>query len=91
MVANNTALITTFTQNLANQTGAQLELLCIPEGAWLTLRENFIRENGLDQKKPVTEQSMESFIAEAQQASQDPLVVEAEKLFGKDFIEVIED
>ncbi|MER2109152.1 MAG: DNA polymerase III subunit gamma/tau [Solibacillus sp.] len=90
MVADNTALIATFTQNLAGQTGAQLELLCIPEGAWLTLRENFIRDNGLDQKKHA-EASIDSFIEEEQAASQDPLVVEAEKLFGKDFIEVIED
>ena len=34
----------------------------------------------------------ESFIDDAQPlASQDPLVTEAEKLFGKDFVEIIED
>ena len=26
-------------------------MLCIPEGQWLTLREDFIRDNGLNQKK----------------------------------------
>ena len=40
-----------FTQILSTETGTMYEILCIPEKEWLTLRENFIRENGLDQKK----------------------------------------
>ena len=106
MVAENGGLLSTFTQGLFVETGVMFEVLCIPEGQWLTLRENFIRENGLDQKKPQVdsasvdddsnqlqlETEQEPFIDDAQAiASQDPLVVEAENLFGKEFVEVIED
>lgn len=41
---------------------------------------------------PPAEMSEGPFIDDAQPlASQDPLVTEAEKLFGKDFIEIVED
>ncbi len=41
---------------------------------------------------PPAEMPDEPFIDDAQPlASQDPLVTEAEKLFGKDFIEIVED
>ena len=96
MVAENEALISIFTQSLSAETGVLYEVLCIPEGAWLTLRENFIRENGMDQKKQAEvsdDQTVEEpFIDDAQQiASQDPIITEAEKLFGKDFVDVVED
>lgn len=97
MVAENKELTSLFAQILSAEVGTLYEVLCIPEGSWLTLRENFIRSNGLDQKKEQTtdapeEQVEEPFIADTQQlASQDPLVTEAEKMFGKDFVEVVED
>lgn len=97
MVAENKELTSMFAQILSAEVGTLYEVLCIPEGSWLTLRENFIRSNGLDQKKEQTtdapeEQVEEPFIADTQQlASQDPLVTEAEKMFGKDFVEVVED
>ena len=97
MVAENKELTSMFAQILSAEVGTLYEVLCIPEGAWLTLRENFIRNNGLDQKKEQTtdapeQQVEEPFIADTQQlASQDPLVTEAEKMFGKDFVEVVED
>ncbi|WP_107841439.1 DNA polymerase III subunit gamma/tau [Metasolibacillus meyeri] len=95
MVAENRSLLTMFSQTLAAQIGTVYEMLCIPESSWLELRENFIRDNGLNAKK--TEQAQEQeetqpFIDDAQPiASQDPLIVEAEALFGKDFVEVIEE
>ncbi|MEC1180723.1 DNA polymerase III subunit gamma/tau [Metasolibacillus meyeri] len=95
MVAENRSLLTMFSQTLAAQIGAVYEMLCIPESSWLELRENFIRDNGLNAKK--TEQAQEQeetqpFIDDAQPiASQDPLIVEAEALFGKGFVEVIEE
>ncbi len=51
MVAENREFTSIFTQNLAAQLGTMYEMLCIPEGQWLTLREEFIRDNGLNQKK----------------------------------------
>ncbi|GLC90579.1 DNA polymerase III subunit gamma/tau [Lysinibacillus piscis] len=107
MVADNQTLKAHFTQLLAAQTGTTYELLCTPEEAWVKLREDFIREHGLQQQKetqpstthevellepPPTETAEEPFIDDVQLLpSQDPLVVEAEKLFGKDFVEIIED
>ncbi|MGM9945879.1 MAG: DNA polymerase III subunit gamma/tau [Lysinibacillus sp.] len=95
MVAENREFTSIFTQNLAAQLGTMYEMLCIPEGQWLTLREEFIRENGLNQKKQEQADMVQEsgpFIEDATPvASQDPIVVEAENLFGKDFVEVVED
>ncbi|MEO4055659.1 DNA polymerase III subunit gamma/tau [Solibacillus sp. CAU 1738] len=92
MVAENRALLTMFTQTLSAQLGVMYEMLCVPENAWLDLRESFIRDNGLNQAKQDTVQETQPFIDDAQPvASQDPLVVEAENLFGKNFVEVVEE
>ncbi|QDQ00639.1 DNA polymerase III subunit gamma/tau [Lysinibacillus fusiformis] len=106
MVADNHALKAHFTQLIAGQTGIMYEMLCTPEETWLKLREEFIRDHGMHQKKahstidrdvellepPPAEMPEEPFIDDSQPlASQDPLVTEAEKLFGKDFVEIIED
>ena len=93
MVAENRSLLTMFTQTLAAQIGTMYEMLCIPESSWLELRENFIRDNGLHAKKSEqVQETAQPFIDDAQPiASEDPLVVEAEALFGKDFVEVIEE
>ncbi|WP_341321956.1 DNA polymerase III subunit gamma/tau [Solibacillus sp. FSL H8-0523] len=98
MVADNNALVASFTGRIASEAGVQYELLCIPEKAWGTLRENFIRENGLDHKNPTQNAPADglveepAFLDEAQVlAMQDPLVVEAEKRFGKDFVDVVEE
>lgn len=93
MVAENQSLLTMFTQTLAAQIGTMYEVLCIPESSWLELRENFIRDNGLNTKSSErVQEEAQPFIDDAQPiASQDPLIVEAEALFGKDFVEVIEE
>lgn len=102
MVAENRELISMFSQILSQITGTMYEILCIPENEWITLRQNFIRENGLDQKKDASEQDdgigfsesvqEQPFIDDAQEiASEDPLITEAEKMFGKDFVEIVED
>ncbi|WP_413364220.1 DNA polymerase III subunit gamma/tau [Lysinibacillus sp. 3P01SB] len=96
MVAENREFTMVFTQNLAMSLGTTYEMLCIPETQWLSLREEFIRDNGLNQKKQEETSSeteeAELFIEDdTPVASQDPLVLEAENLFGKDFVEVVED
>ena len=94
MVADNNILISLFTQRIASEVGISYELLCIPEPAWVKLRENFIKDNGLDQKRPESHESdllEPSFMEEVQIETQDPLVVEAEKRFGKDFVDVVEE
>ncbi|MEJ9279592.1 DNA polymerase III subunit gamma/tau [Ureibacillus thermosphaericus] len=98
MVAENKDLTSTFSQILFQQMGTMYEILCIPESQWTVLRENFIRENGLNLKKDqnagkVQESAPEApYIDDAKEIeSEDPIVKEAEKMFGKDFIEVVED
>lgn len=106
MVADNQSLKGHFTQLIAGQTGTMYEMLCIPEESWLKMREEFIRDHSMQHKKtsaasengeellepPPAEMSDEPFIDDAQPlASQDPLVTEAENLFGKDFVEIMED
>ena len=70
------------------------EVLYVPEENWLKIREDFIKQNGLKQSTPETDgnssepnDSMELLQA-MEQVSEDPLIVEAEKLFGKEFVEV---
>ncbi|MFJ7922598.1 DNA polymerase III subunit gamma/tau [Lysinibacillus fusiformis] len=106
MVADNQSLKGHFTQLIAGQTGTMYEMLCIPEESWLKMREEFIRDHSMQHKKstaasdngeellepPPAEMADEPFIDDAQPlASQDPLVTEAENLFGKDFVEIMED
>lgn len=100
MVAENREFTSFFAQSLSQMTGTMYEVLCIPENDWMTLRQNFIKENGLNQKKENSDDESdmgrddqdEPFIDDAQEiASEDPLVLEAEKMFGKDFVEVVED
>ena len=70
----------------------------VPEEGWLKVREEFIRKNGLaKQQEPESLLMVErlkkclSFVQEAEQENADPLVTEAEKIFGKEFIEVYDD
>ncbi|WP_025117732.1 DNA polymerase III subunit gamma/tau [Lysinibacillus fusiformis] len=106
MVADNQSLKDHFTQLIAGQTGTLYEMLCIPEESWLKMREEFIRDHSMQHKKtsaasengeellepPPADMSDEPFIDDAQPlSSQDPLVTEAENLFGKDFVEIMED
>lgn len=103
MVAENNMLVSNFTQILAAQIGTLYEVLCIPEDDWIKLREEFIRDRGLQQTNESViqgtddvvhgkEMPSEPFIDDAQPtASEDALIVEAEKLFGKGFVEVFEE
>lgn len=96
MVADNYALVAMMTQQIAALTGMNVEMLCIPNDQWLKVREAFIRDHGLakkpaQQEADVVEQPQPYIEDETKIASQEPHVVEAEALFGKDFIEVVDD
>jgi DNA polymerase-3 subunit gamma/tau len=97
MAADNQTFSSSFTQILLNLTGNSYEVLFVPEEEWMKIREDFIRQNGL---KPTTPESsdveqaadeMMSFMQAEERASEDPLIVEAEKLFGKEFVEIHDD
>jgi DNA polymerase III subunit gamma/tau len=97
MVAENRALTMQFTQALASDLNNQFEMLCIPEDAWTSVRESFIRERKSNEPaegeaQDLHEQAEQPFIDDQKELpSEDPLIVEAEKMFGKDFVEVIEE
>lgn len=97
MAADNQTFSSSFTQILLNLTGNSYEVLFVPEEEWMKIREDFIRQKGL---KPTTPESsdveqaadeMMSFMQAEERASEDPLIVEAEKLFGKEFVEIHDD
>lgn len=98
MAMENKTFSTSFPQLIASLTGTMYEVLYVPEENWLKIREDFIRQNGLKQGNPETQEENSSEPTESmellqtmEQVSEDPLVVEAEKLFGKEFVEVHDD
>ncbi|MEK3993156.1 DNA polymerase III subunit gamma/tau [Psychrobacillus sp. FSL K6-2365] len=98
MAMENKTFSTSFPQLIANLTGTMYEVLYVPEENWLKIREEFIRQNGLKQGNTDTEEENPSEPTESmellqtiEKVSEDPLVVEAEKLFGKEFVEVQDD
>ncbi|MGG0658479.1 DNA polymerase III subunit gamma/tau [Rummeliibacillus pycnus] len=97
MAADNQELISNFGQCMAGITGNFYEIVFVPEESWLKIRADFIQHHKMDKKTEHEdtggEQALEvvqSILVEEQQASEDPLVSEAEKLFGKDFVEIEE-
>ncbi|WP_019413270.1 DNA polymerase III subunit gamma/tau [Paenisporosarcina sp. TG20] len=104
MAADNQTFSSAFSQLLMSLTGKNYEILFVPEEAWNKIREEFIRNKGLKTSDSnldtetnatnateVTDDEVMGFMNEEQTGVEDPLVTEAEKLFGKDFIEVHDD
>lgn len=94
MVADNYPFVATMTQQIAALTGLNVEMLCIPNDQWLTVREAFIRDHGLNKKpeQPQQDEPKQPYIEDNTKiASQEPHIVEAENLFGRDFVEVVDD
>lgn len=97
MAADNQELISSFEQYMAGITGKIYDAVFVPEESWLKIRADFIQHHKMNRKSEQEdtggEQSSEdvqSILVEEQQASEDPLITEAEKLFGKDFVEIEE-
>lgn len=99
MASENSSLRAGLTDALSTRTGKPYEVIYVPEEAWLKVRADFIRSHGLDKKNDTEHESTEEhaanemmdFLQEAEQEAADPFVAEAEKIFGKDFIEVHDD
>lgn len=97
MAADNKELVSNFGQYMAGITGKIYDIIFVPEDSWQKIRTDFIQHHKMDRKseseETVGEQTSEvvqSILVEEQQSSEDPLVSEAEKLFGKDFVEIEE-
>ena len=99
MASENSSLRSGLADALSAQAGKPYEVLYVPEEGWLKVREDFIRNHDLGKQEPAENQSAEEkateeimdFVKEAEQENTDPLITEAEKIFGKDFIEVHDD
>jgi DNA polymerase III subunit gamma/tau len=98
MAMENKTFSSSFPQLIANLTGTIYEVVYVPEENWLKIREDFIRQNGLQQGNAGSTEDTSSQPSEAmellqgmEEISEDPLIVEAEKLFGKEFVEVHDD
>lgn len=94
MASENQTFATAFSQLLEQYTGKAYTPVYVPDASWLKIREEFIRNSGL---KAGTEDSQADteeenpFSQEGAAAEEDPFIAEAERLFGKDFVEVHED
>lgn len=99
MASENASLRTGLSDALNARTGKPYEVIYVPEEAWLKVRADFIKTNGLDKPSEDSKESIEEtaanemmdFLQEAEQETADPIVAEAERIFGKDFIEVHDD
>ncbi|MFS0577515.1 DNA polymerase III subunit gamma/tau [Sporosarcina sp. 179-K 3D1 HS] len=98
MASENPSLRSGLSEALRSRTGKPYEVVYVPEEGWLKVREDFIRTNGLgkqqapssSEEEPVEEELL-SFVKEAEQENADPLVTEAVKMFGEDFVQVYDD
>ena len=95
MASENTSLRSGLSDALSSQTGTAYEVIYVPEKGWLSVREDFIKSNNLGKESSEDQfeeaEEMLDFVKEAEVENADPLVQEAENIFGKDFIEVHED
>lgn len=103
MAAGNPEFLASLSQGLSARAGNAYDPIFVPEEDWLRIRETFIRENGLKKPSAGEDRAEESgsdeaaaeealsFLEEAGAPMQDPLVGEAEKLFGKEAVNVYDD
>ncbi|AQQ51695.1 DNA polymerase III subunit gamma/tau [Planococcus lenghuensis] len=94
MASDNQTFAAAFNQLLQQYTGKSYDPVFVPDENWLKIREDFIKTNGLKQQTDESEESESNddnpFGAGAA-AEEDPFIAEAERLFGKDFVEVHDD
>ncbi|MDW0118858.1 DNA polymerase III subunit gamma/tau [Sporosarcina thermotolerans] len=99
MASENSSLRSGLSDALRSRTGKAYDVVYVPEDGWLKVREEFIRNNGLAKQQDGAEdldphgtaEEMPSFLQEAEEQNADPIVAEAEKMFGKEFITVHDD
>ncbi|MBD7909552.1 DNA polymerase III subunit gamma/tau [Sporosarcina gallistercoris] len=103
MASENASLSSGLAEALRQQTGKAYDVVYVPEEGWLKVREDFIRKSGMSKQPSQTEENSgnngepsevsgseepPAFLEGAELTQEDPIVSEAEKLFGKEFITV---
>lgn len=101
MASENSSLRSGLSEALRSRTGKAYDVVYVPEEGWLKVREEFIRNNGLMKQQDGSDEAagrenedveeVPTFVQEAEQLNDDPIVAEAEKMFGKEFIQVHDD
>ena len=101
MASDNSSLRSGLSEALRTRTGKAYDVVYVPEDGWLKVREEFIRNNGLTKQQDGNDEAagegnegaeeIPTFVQEAEQLNDDPIVAEAEKMFGKEFIQVHDD
>ncbi|GLY12928.1 DNA polymerase III subunit gamma/tau [Pseudobacillus badius] len=76
MASENKRFIDSISAVLQELTERLYQVVCVPEDAWLAIRQNFIKTQKTDSGEQEAEQS------------EDPLIAEALKLVGEDLLEV---
>lgn len=77
MAMENHRFIQTVAGSLQQLTGRQLTLLGVPEEQWLSIRENFLNSHQFHEE-------------ENSPKEEEPHITEAKKIFGEEFIEIID-
>ena len=99
MAAENSDLLQHFTQTLAGLTGKRYEAVFIPEEDWHHVRNEFVRKykensgnslSAADNSGNEVDEPVQSLIDIEQVEDADSIISEAEKLFGKDFVNIEE-
>lgn len=94
MASENQTFAAMFSELLEQYTGKAYTPVYVPDASWLKIREDFIKKSGLKagtEEKQTDPEEENPFSQEGAAAEEDPFIAEAERLFGKDFVEIHED
>jgi DNA polymerase-3 subunit gamma/tau len=75
MAMENTRFTETASNAMLEYTGKRMQVIGVPEDQWLKIRESFISQRGEGE-------------ADSPSANEDPLITEAQKLFGDELIQI---
>lgn len=99
MAADKPEFVQSFKQLIYDMTGKMYDMLFIPKDRWEKLREEFYANFKKQASQPAEnlstsgeapQENVQSMLVEEQQASENPVVDEAIKLFGEHFVEIVE-
>ncbi|TWT23895.1 DNA polymerase III subunit gamma/tau [Planomicrobium sp. CPCC 101110] len=94
MASENQSFAAVFSQLLEQYTGKAYSPVFVPDANWLKIREDFIKSSGLkagSEEKQGSPEEEHPFSADGEASQEDPFITEAERLFGKDFVEIHEE
>ncbi|PSL24403.1 DNA polymerase-3 subunit gamma/tau [Planomicrobium soli] len=94
MASENQSFAAAFSQLLEQYAGKAYSPVFVPDANWLKIREDFIKTSGLkagNEEKQDDSAEEHPFSADGEASQEDPFIAEAERLFGKDFVEIHED